>query len=284
MNKRSCFTWATILLICVMAGDASAQRREREGGGGGRGGRGMGMGMGRGPSSLIPLAGNPAVQKDLAVKEEAAPKIAKIVEDFGKELQTTLGETDFGSLRDLSSEERAKKMEEMRDKSAAAAKSLTEKFKPELAKVLDEKQMERLQQIYIQSLGSNAVMNTDVASALKITDEQKTKLDGLSKEYRDKQTALFSEEGGGDPTERFSKMRELGEERDAKLLEVLTADQSKELETMKGEPFDLAQLRGGGRGGEGRGFGRGGQGGGRPDGAGRPQRKSEAPAEKTESK
>lgn len=48
---------------------------------------------------------------------------------------------------------------------------------------------------------------------------------------------------GGAFQERFEKMRKVNEERDAKVLAVLSAEQQQQFEEMKGEPFDVEQLR-----------------------------------------
>ena len=95
--------------------------------------------------------------------------------------------------------------------------------------------------------GSGALTNQDVASELKLADEQKKKLTDLGTEYDRKQGELFR--GDGDQQERFAKLRELRTERDSKSLEVLTAEQKEKFTALKGSPFDVSQL----------GFGRGGQ-------------------------
>ena len=65
-------------------------------------------------------------------------------------------------------------------------------------------------------------------------------------------------QGGDAPSdrdfrERFENMRKMGEDRDAKVLAVLTDKQRQQYEQLKGEPFDVSQLRprwGRGRGGQ----------------------------------
>ncbi len=65
-------------------------------------------------------------------------------------------------------------------------------------------------------------------------------------------------QGGGRPSgrdfrERFENMRKMNDERDAKVLAVLTDKQRKQYEQLKGDPFDVSQLwprRGRGRGGQ----------------------------------
>lgn len=49
--------------------------------------------------------------------------------------------------------------------------------------------------------------------------------------------------GGQQFQETFEKMRKLNEDRDSQVLAVLTEEQQKEFDELKGEPFDLAKLR-----------------------------------------
>jgi len=286
MKSRICLTGFLMLLVCLTASDlfGQGQRRERDReGGGGRGGRGgMGM-MGRGPQSLFALVANPAVQKELDVKEEQNNKLTTVTEDYFTQIRdsVTFNREDF---QDADDEKRAKMMAEMQEKRAAADKAATAKLKPELAKILDEKQMIRLQQIYIQSLRGAALENDEVVAALKLSDDQKDKIKTANKENADKLSKLMSSDG--DPMDRFAKMRELGDQLNKDLLAVLNEDQTKELDKLKGPEFDLASLRGGrgpGGGGPG-GFGGGRRRdeGGPPNAGGRPQRRAES-SEKPES-
>lgn len=273
MNSRTCLTGILTLLVCLTACDLSGQERERgRDGGGRRGFGGGGFGMGRGTQTLFSLAGNPAVQKDLGVNEDQTKQLTKVNEDYFNEIRSAFS-FDREAIEDATPEERAKIMADAQVKITAANKAATEKLKPELAKALDEKQMARLQQIYVQSLRGEAVENEEVASKLKLTDDQKDQIKKTKKEYEEKLAGLRNEEG--DPMDRFAKMREIGTKRDEALLALLTPDQKTELDKLKGAEFDLTQL-GGRRGGGGGGFGRGGEGGGRPNESGRPQRKAES--------
>lgn len=270
MRMKSWTGLAILAVIGMMATSAFAQP-----GGGGRGGRGGFGGFGGfgGTQSTLSLAGNAAVQKELAATEEQATKLKKLAEDVRAAMMAEGGGPGGGGadLRDLPEAERRAKMEEMMAKRAESTRKVNEKFKPELAKILDAKQVERLEQIHVQAAGASIYTDATVAKALKITKEQEEQIAAINTEFTAKQRELFGGGGGGggDGQERFAKMRELGTTRDKDLADVLTADQKAQLAKLKGKEFDLAQLRGpGGPGGGGPG---GRPGGGRPGAEGRPK-------------
>lgn len=259
----------TLAVLGAMATTALAQ----PGGAGGRGRGGFG-GFG-GPQSVVTLAQNAAVQKELAVTEDQIAKLKTLGEEARAEMAPAGGGTDFAALRDLPEEERRAKLAELGAKRAEAARKVVEKFKPKLAEVLDAKQVERLNQIALQAQGTGAYSDPEVVAGLKISKEQQEKFAAVLKEYGEKQREMFTRGGGGaaaggeDPRAKF---RELTAARDKELAAVLTADQTTKFEKMKGKEFDVAALRGGfgGRGGEGR-PGGGRPGGGRPNAEGRPK-------------
>ncbi len=227
-------------LTCSLVGVADAQQP-----GGGRGFPGAGRGGG---SSLLSLADNEAVQKELAVSDDAKDKVKKVNETYREELQ--------------------KAMEE-------ATKSVNAKMTPQVKEALTPEQYKRLQQIRVQALRDGAFTDAEVVKALGLKKEQQDKIADLGKEFSEKRQALFTGGGGGgrpDFTEARARMDELNKEKDAKINEVLTKDQQDKFNALKGKEFDLASLQPRGFGGAGGGFGNGGGGGGRPGGGnnGRP--------------
>ncbi len=234
-------------LTCSLVGVANAQPGGGRGGPGGGGFGGGGFGGGRGGSSLLSLADNEAVQKELAVSDEAKAAVKKVNESYREEL--------------------TKAMEE-------ATKSVNAKMAPQVKDALSAEQYKRLQQIRIQALRDQAFTDAEVVKALGLKKEQQDKIADLGKEYGEKVRGLFGGGGGGggrtDFTEAQAKMKELNTEKEAKISEVLTKDQQDKFKALKGKEFDLASLqpRGFGGPGGGGGGGRPGGGGGRPTGDG----------------
>lgn len=253
--------WAGLATLAIAGTMTTAAFAQPGAGGRGRGGFGFGGGMGGAQSALM-LAGNPAVQKELAVSEDQVAKLKTLGDEARAEMSEANGPME--DLRDLPEAERRAKMTELMAKRVETSRKINAKFKPKLAEVLDAKQVERLDQIALQAAGAQAYAEPDVVKALKLSKEQQEKIASINKDAAEKQRELFGGAGGGgggDFQERFAKMAELNRTRDKDLAAVLTSEQSDQLAKMKGKEFDLAQLRGGPGGRPG---GTGGR--GRPDG------------------
>jgi Spy/CpxP family protein refolding chaperone len=218
---------AVIAAVAVVAMAAQLAMAQNEEGKRGRGGRGGGPG---GPPSMAGLARIEKVQEELKLTDEQKKKIDKINAESRKEMR----EASSGDKPD------PEKMRKIRD-------GATDKLKD----VLDADQQKRLMGILIQLMGAGSVMDPAVGKEIGLTDEQKEKLHeamGPPPERRE------GREGGGRAAfqERRAKM-----EKEVKA--VLTAEQQKKLESLKGEKveIDMSELRGPGGGREGRGRERG---------------------------
>lgn len=231
-------TMVASLLVGLVVGTASAQQGRRGFGffGGGFGGAG---------GNLLTLAANEAVQKELGVSADLASKLTSLRDDYRaaqqKEYQTA--GIRFQDFQNLSADERQSLMRKMAEVNA----KLNEEFTPQLQKLLSADQMARLKQIQLQAQGALALTtNDEVVRELQLTEEQRRKLTEVQNEYLRRQRDLFTD--GGDPQQRFARIRDLNRERDDKLLAVLTDAQKQKFNAMKGEPFDVSQLGFGGRG------------------------------------
>lgn len=127
-----------------------------------------------------------------------------------------------------------------------------------LDEVLDAEQQKRLMGIVIQVNGNRAVADPNVAKEIKINDEQKKQLAAVRDDAIESTRKAFSEvqEQGLSRDEMRTKMDAIRVDADKKVLAVLTAEQQKQLESLKGEPveIDRAQFW---RRGDFRGFGGG---------------------------
>ncbi len=101
-------------------------------------------------------------------------------------------------------------------------------------KVLEEDQRKRLQEIWIQEIGAIAMVDDEIAKKLKLEDTQKKSvnkfLDEAAKELMD----LFT---SGEMHDQVKKSKAIREKASGKALEVLTEEQKKILESMKGKAF-----------------------------------------------
>jgi len=241
-SQRILFTVA-LVAVAVITATAWAQQKGR-----GRGGFGGGM-FGGGGNNLALLAANETVQKDLGISGDVAAKLASLRDDVNaarqKEYQNA--GVSFQNFQNQSNEERQKQREKM----AEVDKKLNDEFNPKVKSLLSADQYKRLEQIQLQAnlqlRGPGALTYASVATDLKLTDDQKKKLNDLQTEYDAKQREMFTG-GGGFDAQAAAKLRE---ERTSKTMEVLTADQKEKLNTLKGSAFDATQLGfGGGRRGK----------------------------------
>jgi Spy/CpxP family protein refolding chaperone len=233
---------------------------------GGFGGPGGGGGFGGGFGDPSMLLRNEEVRKELEIDEDQLAALTEI----GKK---SMPERPEGvNMREMDEEARKKFFAEMQAKMQAKAKEVKE----QVAEVLTPGQLDRLNQISIQVRGAGALQDPEVAAALKITDEQKKQLTEKGEEVREKMREKMREAftGGKGGPEAFQTLRT---EMETEVLSVLTEEQRKEFESMKGEKFEMSMgWDRGQRGGGDRGPGDRGGRGDRPDGE-RPS-KGERPA------
>ena len=215
-----------------------ADAQQGEGASGPRGSRGAGgsggprvmrgsSGAGFGAGSAVRLAAIPEVQKALELSKDQKKKTREINDELRDGFRKLLQE---GSAREG--------MQKVNEDAAA-----------KLAEVLDDDQEKRLRGIIIQMLGAGALMvDAKLAEELKVTDEQKTK---LQETQQSNMRAMAETFGSGYPDEdRRKKFEELRSDGQKKLFDVLTSEQQDQLNALKGEEvkIDMMKLRGGGSG------------------------------------
>ncbi len=193
-----------LAVVAMASGPALAQQRQP-------GGRGFG---GFGGSPLFLLA-QKSVQDELKLSEDQVKK----VKDLSDKQRGS-----FQGLRDLSPEERQKKMQEARKANDKA-----------VADILKAEQLKRLKQISLQQRGARAFSDPETAKALHLTDGQTEKV---------KTILEASRPAGGQRGQRGQRTEEERQKLDAarkatneKLMNVLTSEQKAKWKELTGEPF-----------------------------------------------
>lgn len=231
-------------IVLTLAAVASAQR-------GRFGGRG---------DSPLGLLRSDEVQKELEITDEQKAEITKILEE-------SRGDRPRINFRDLSEEQRREKFAELREQAQKrAAETMTK-----VEGVLLPPQVKRLKQLGIQARGLRALSDDEVAKTLKLTDDQQKEIAAAYEKSAQQMRELFQ---GGNREGAREKLTDLRKQTEETILGVLTDDQKKEFENLKGEAFELPQRT------FGRGRRQGGRDGARPRGDGqrpnRPDRRPEA--------
>jgi hypothetical protein len=271
-------------ILALVATDAMAQRGGPDDGDRPRGGRFGGPGGGRGPGG--PRMGGPGmgggimgllrvqeVREEIELMPDQAEALRKVAEE-----QPRMRPPEGIDFRDRSEANRAK-LQEWMEKVRKQREENEKKIREQLEQVLLPQQMERLNQISVQTQGVFGLISDDeLASKLEITTEQKEQMREKAEkgrdEMREKMREIFT---SGNREGIREKMEEAQKELEKEILSVLNSSQTKKYEEMKGEPFEMPRpqfgRRGGGPGGPGgRGGFRGGRGGG-PDGDDRGRRR-----------
>ena len=221
----------TVAVIVTVGMAASAEAQGQRGGGQGGFGRGGfgGGGFGGGFSDPFSLVNNPAIRTELGIDESQVEKLRELRQQLDAEVD-------------------------------AARQKVTAQYTEKLSDVLLPHQADRLLGISIQLRGAAALQDPAVAKRIGLTDAQQkeltTKLEALSERNR----GAFRGGQDGERPDREAlqaRLQEQRQERDNIINSVLTSDQKKKLDELKGEEIDRAQLfqRQGGQGGRG---GRGG--------------------------
>ena len=108
--------------------------------------------------------------------------------------------------------------------------------------------MTRLYQIRLQVRAvADCLANNYVSGKLKITDDQKEKLDELNKSAQAEQFEVFASFRGASEEQRtaaFQKLSDIRSKVDASALAVLSDEQKTAFEEMKGEKIELQSQRG----------------------------------------
>jgi len=192
-------------------------------------------------NSITFLVAIESVQKDLGIGDDVAWKL-KLLRD---ECQAA-NKREFENAgipipwtRRLTDEERQKSFEVMR--------KLNNEFNPKATELLSDDQVKRLQQIRLQGRlkagpAGLLALAPDVASELKLTDDQKQSLNALDMEMREKQYPGGAGAGvrAGPGGEGMERLRKVQEEYAAKAVEVLTTEQKEALNKFKGKVFNVS--------------------------------------------
>jgi hypothetical protein len=195
-------------ILAMLASPAMAQGR----GGFGRGGLGN-------------LLGNASVQKELKLDDQQIEKAKEVAEkdrEKGQEIRE--------ALQGLEGEERQTKQRELtKERNEAILKAVGAFLKPE--------QVTRLKQISYQQQGLMAFNDSEVAKKLNLTDSQKSDIQEIARETREK--GPTREDFQSDREAAMKKMQELNKEALTKVESKLNDEQQKTWKDLLGAPFTV---------------------------------------------
>jgi hypothetical protein len=176
-------------------------------------------------SAALGVLANPDVQKELNLSKE---QVDKLKDSLGKVVDKY--KDDLAKLLQLSPEEQQKKL-----------KAVGEESQKAISGVLDAKQWKRYKQISWQLSSFAALQDPDLQKELKLSDDQKKKLEGVFNDFNKKMQEMIKN-GERSP----DKYQAAGKEAETKAMDVLSEDQRKSFKELKGAPFEFARPKGGG--------------------------------------
>lgn len=246
MKQVSLCAIGLALSLVASAGWAQGQGGGRPGGQPGFGGRFFG-GFGGGVAGLLQM---PEVQAELKIDEAQKELIQAVNQEMGQKMRQL-----FESSRGQGGQDGGRRgfSPGMQQKMAALQAEQTKK----VGEILDAKQMARLKQLGVQRAGNRALSQDDVAAQLKLSADQRQKINAALQGERDALQSILQGFRGSDgqrPTdaqrdELRKKMTDMRTATDAKVLAVLTDAQKNQFKALQGAPFKFPESRGfGGRG------------------------------------
>jgi Spy/CpxP family protein refolding chaperone len=204
----------------AVAADAPARRR----GGSSRGGRSR--------SSLLGLLSLEQVQKELKIQKADVAKIKAVSDKLRADMRK-----QYPELRKI------KDSAKRRAKYAELRAQYDSNSRKQLQDVLSREQMIRLYQIRSQNRAvTETLASKYVAEKLKLTADQKTKIAKVGADSQTKRYAIYRTMRDADEKKRTAARKKLGEisaEADKAALELLTKEQKKAFEKMKGKKFEI---------------------------------------------
>jgi Spy/CpxP family protein refolding chaperone len=191
-------------------------------------GRGKGGGFGaqmfqRG--GAIALLTNASVQTELKLTDDQKAKFKEFQDKQEAKMREMRADGGFDR----------EKMQEMFREAAEQGEKLVKD-------TLKKDQFQRYSEIKLQRAGVGALSEKDVQTSLKLNDDQKEKIKGITDEYNaDRRELMQGAAGGGGGN--FAELRTKGEALSKEALEkaqkVLTADQKTKFKEMLGKPFEM---------------------------------------------
>jgi hypothetical protein len=223
--------WVLGAALALVASPSFAQR----GGGFGFGGPGGGS-----PAMLLAI---PEVQQELKLDQAQLDLLKGVQTEMREKMQAMFQNSGF-DFQNATPEQRQQFQRQMAEKMQSVNTDMMKK----VGEVLDAKQMARLKQLGIQRAGTRALAQKEVQDELKLSADQKSKIQQTLTTEGEARRALF-QNGGFDfqnatPEQRQEfgrKMQEISAATDPKLLAVLTDAQKKQFEGMKGAAFKFPE-------------------------------------------
>jgi hypothetical protein len=189
------------------------------------------------------------VQEELKLSEDDSKKAKDVVDEVAKKHAD-----DSKGLDRMKEEDRAKLAEIRQTIAKEELTAVNAILKPDQAKRLKEIMLQQS----LRTAGPAGLLNADLTTALKLNDDQKEKIKTIGDDFSKERQQVMQEAGLGgrrgagggggggggrpDPAKRDEAMKKvegLNKESMTKAVALLSADQKKSLDDMKGAAFEI---------------------------------------------
>lgn len=109
----------------------------------------------------------------------------------------------------------------------------------DVAKLLNDKQLKRMKEVWLHITGGRAFMKDDIAKELGINKEQRNKMAELQQEMMTQMREMANQPGETLSEERLAELRKMQKDMEAKIEKLLTKEQQATWTTMKGAKFEM---------------------------------------------
>ncbi len=199
------------------------------------------QGVERSDTDPLELFQNPQIRKEINLTDEQATKIKGISDQFRQRVRALVSGLKLGQMEP---EEREKKLDQIKgelEKEVGVARN-------EVGKVLTPEQLKRFKEITLQIYGFGILSYEHFIQELKLTPEQQAKLKKLRDDtWAKMRINLKVPQKGSDNRQVIAanrkRMDQILQESNAKALAILTPEQQKILEMLKGKKFEFVPPR-----------------------------------------
>lgn len=208
----------------------------------------------RSGSNPIQLLQNPQVKSELKLTDDQIAKLKEIESGLLASV-TTSGKTikeKYKTIESLPKDKQDAEKKKLADDIEKGLATLTKDSQAKVGKVLSPEQDKRAKEILLQKFDFGIITKDDFATELKLTDAQKKQLNDIVGQMRTKTIGAWEIPDREDAakrdktlTENRKRMEAVMKESNQQAKAVLTPEQLKTLETLKGKAvsFSLTDLK-----------------------------------------
>jgi Spy/CpxP family protein refolding chaperone len=195
------------------------------------------QGTERSGTDPLELFQNPQIKQELKMTDEQATKIKAISDQFRQNARALVKGLNLGQMEPAEREKKLNEIKDQLEKEIGVARN-------EVSQVLTPEQLKRFKEITLQIYGFGILSYENFIEELKLTPDQQAQLKKLRDDtWSSMRINLKVPEQGVDSKQLIAtnrkRMDQILKDSNAKALAILTPEQQKLVDTLKGAKFDF---------------------------------------------